>query len=136
MTKEEILKQFQNDRTNAVSIMLDNPKDNGIYRTTDCYADLDSALLKALDQYATQIVLDKLPGDSKVYNMGMIHDGIETDEEMNGYEIGMKQMRTIATQRIITREEVEKPYKELLDECRAYNIPPHLRNRINQMLKP
>lgn len=132
MTKEEILKQFQTDRTNAVSTMLDNPKDNGIYRTTDCYADLDSALLKALDQYATQIVLDKLPGDEEI-NSSFCYEANE--REILFYHDGLKNMRTIATQRITTREEVEKPYRELLEECRAYAMPPSLRQRINELLK-
>lgn len=45
-TKEEILKQFQKVRTNAISEMFDNVDKNGIYPTTKFFKVLDNFVLK------------------------------------------------------------------------------------------
>lgn len=50
-----------------------------------------------------------LPSDEEIYKLGMNDDTIETDEEVKGYEIGMKQMRSIASARIA---EVERELQE------------------------
>lgn len=83
-------------------------------------------------EYATQIVLDKLPNSTEIIN-NCPASSINTREQ---WFTGVVWMKNQATQRITTREEVEKPYRELLEECRAYNMPPSLRQRINQLLNP
>lgn len=98
-------------------------------------------------EYAQQIVLDKLPGDLSIEShwhdvsdkFGVAMSNYQTDEGFEGWKVGMKQMRTIATQRITTREEVEKPFRELLDLIIMTVPKKYLSDitieRINELLK-
>ena len=77
-----------------------------------------------------QVVIDALPSERDIIE----HEFIVTDEYdammsnhqtadgFIGWQIGMFKMRTIATQRLTTREEVERPYVELLKEIKEYGL--------------
>lgn len=75
------------------------------------------AMQEYAKEYATQIVLDTLPGDEeKEKEMKRFRD-IQTassDWYVEGFMYGCKFMSIQATQRITTREEVEKPFKKLI----------------------
>ena len=107
-----ILAQFQTDRTTAISEMLDNPHEDGRYKTTDCFADLDAALLNALEAYKSaireQVVIDALPKREVIYDWQ-----IQTAEAYN-------QAIDDTIERLLTREEVERPYVELLKRVKEY----------------
>lgn len=67
-------------------------------------------LLKYVHEYFTSHPTHTLPSDEEIYQLGMNDNTIETDEELRGFEIGMKQMRFIASPCIA---EMEREIKRL-----------------------
>ena len=63
-----------------------------------------------------QVVIDALPTHEECKAMCPYPDKLY-------WTFGMDQMRTIATQRLTTREEVERPYVELLMELAGIALP-------------
>jgi len=65
---------FIDKRTEIISKMLDNPDTNGIYPTTDCFAELD-------DMYDEIIGFpQEVSGAQKLRNEGHLILGVETSE--------------------------------------------------------
>lgn len=54
-TKERILEEFKKVRTDAISVMFDNPNESGIYPTTDFFNTLDNWLSQKLDELERDI---------------------------------------------------------------------------------
>lgn len=136
MTKEEIINSIHIDKAN-LEYIAKTGKINGT---------LASELNRCFDQYAQQIILDKLPGDLSIEShwhdvsdkFGAAMSNYQADEGFEGWKVGMKQMRTIATQRITTMEDVEKPYRDALMEIAGIALPfmsKEQKERINELLK-
>lgn len=133
MTKEEI-----QVHGNTLSHWRKNAEDN--YETTPISVlKYITCLEESLDKYATQIVLDKLPGDDEIEECDLSYLPHMTQSGGVLIRYGMKSMRTIATQRITIREEVEKPFKELLEaiqnDSSSGALGDNMLNRINELLK-
>ena len=52
MTPIMSLEQFQKERTEIISRMLDNPGEHEIYPTGKCYYELDQLFCRILDSFA------------------------------------------------------------------------------------
>lgn len=121
--------------TKEEKYLSNNGYGKGTNYTTELVASLLSEYAK---EYATQIVLDKLPGD-EIEQEGIKRYGQElgrADRPLNrsSFNRGGRWAVQELSQRITTRSEVEKPFRDMLTEILKDGISVDRAKRMKQLI--